>query len=136
MKKSGIIFITVFAIFLELLPYGAVLIFAPSPVDTIKETYSYFSLVPVGYANSAPFVTAILTCILLALQIAEIITNYRFIRKIPPRMRRYLSVRRREWQKRTAPYFSVRSADMNRQNGWGSVPPAKSGIPLWRRKSA
>lgn len=82
MKKSGIIFITVFAIFLELLPYGAVLIFAPSPVDTIKETYSYFSLVPVGYANSAPFVTAILTCILLALQIAEIITNNRFIRKI------------------------------------------------------
>lgn len=82
MKKSGIIFITVFAIFLELLPYGAVLIFAPSPVDTIKETYSYFSLVPVGYANFAPFVTAILTCILLALQIAEIITNNRFIRKI------------------------------------------------------
>ena len=82
MKKSGIIFITVFAIFLELLPYGAVLIFAPSPVDTIKETYSYFIMVPVGYANSEPFVTAILTCILLALQIAEIITNNRFIRKI------------------------------------------------------
>lgn len=82
MKKSGIILMTVFAIILELLPYGAVLIFAPSPVDTIKETYSYFSLVPVGYANAAPFVTAILTCILLALQIAEIITNNRFIRKI------------------------------------------------------
>ena len=65
MKKAGIILLTVIAIILEALPYGAVMIFAPSPTDRLKDTYSYFSLTPVGYAHVAPFVTAMLTCILL-----------------------------------------------------------------------
>ena len=36
------------------------------------------------------------------------------------------------WQKQRQPYFSVRTADTNPRNGWASVPPAMSGIPLWR----
>lgn len=75
MKKFGMVLLPVFTIILELLPHGAVLIFAPSPADTIRETYAYFSLEPVGYANFAPFVTAFLTCIILILAIITIIKN-------------------------------------------------------------
>lgn len=81
MKKAGIILLTVFAIILEVLPYGTVMIFAPSPSDRIKETCSYFSLTPVGYAHVTPFVTAMLTCILLVLEIAESVTKNVYVRK-------------------------------------------------------
>ena len=35
-----------------------------TPEETIIETYSYFSLVPYGYANFAPFITAVLTILI------------------------------------------------------------------------
>lgn len=65
MKKSPIVFLVfnVCSLVLEALPYGAVCNFA-SPEETITKTYSYFSLVPYGYANFGPFITAMLTCIL------------------------------------------------------------------------
>lgn len=56
------------AIVLELLPFGAVCNFA-DPVSTIRKTFSYFDLVPFGYANFGPFLTAILTCVLLLLSL-------------------------------------------------------------------
>lgn len=75
MKKVGIILLPVFAVILEVLPYGAVLIFAGPSADTVKKTYSYFSLMPYGYANFAPLITAILTCVLLVLVIIKTITG-------------------------------------------------------------
>lgn len=69
MKKSSIVtaFLLVGVLVLEILPFGAVCNFAPAPGETIRETFSYFSLVPFGYANFAPLITAILTCALLLL---------------------------------------------------------------------
>lgn len=52
------------AVVLEALPCGAVLRFA-SPEETVVRTYSCFSLVPFGYANFGPFLTAMCSCILL-----------------------------------------------------------------------
>lgn len=69
MKKLTSVIILLAVIILELLPYGAVLNFAPAPGETIRSTYSYFSLVPFGYANFGPFLTAILSCILLFLSL-------------------------------------------------------------------
>ncbi|MBC5582264.1 hypothetical protein H8S23_12170 [Anaerofilum sp. BX8] len=49
------------ALVLEATPWGAVLIFAPGPGETVRETFSYFSLTPFGYANFFPLLTAVLT---------------------------------------------------------------------------
>lgn len=70
MKKYKItLFVSVIvSIILEALPYGAVCNFA-TPEKTIRQTFSYFSLTPYGYANFGPFITACLTCILLFLSI-------------------------------------------------------------------
>lgn len=60
--------IPIFTLILEILPYGAVLNFA-GPEESIRRTFSYFSLTPFGFANFGPFITAVLTCILLLLLI-------------------------------------------------------------------
>ena len=61
----------VITLILEILPYGAVLNFArPSEngeIGYFRETYSYFDLMPYGYGNFFPLVTAILTCVVLVL---------------------------------------------------------------------
>ena len=69
MKKISLIILPVLTILLEALPQGAVCIFAPSPTERITETFSYFSLIPFGYANFAPLITAILTIIILLLSL-------------------------------------------------------------------
>ncbi|MBQ8518803.1 MAG: hypothetical protein IJ455_04240 [Agathobacter sp.] len=70
-KRLLYLILPIIALILEILPYGAVLIFArPSEDGSIgyfRETYSYFDLLPFGYANFGPFITAILTCIVLFL---------------------------------------------------------------------
>ena len=58
------------ALALEALPWGAVLNFAVAPesgggVD--RQTFSYFSLMPVGYANVGPFFAAVTTVLLAVL---------------------------------------------------------------------
>ena len=60
---------------LEILPYGAVCVFAPSPTERVKETFSYFDLTPFGYANFAPLFTGIITCIILLLLAIYCITG-------------------------------------------------------------
>lgn len=57
------------ALILELLPLGAVMIFAPSPTETVTHTYSYFNLNLVGYANFSPMLTGILTVAVVILGI-------------------------------------------------------------------
>lgn len=49
------------ALILEILPIGAVMVFATSPSERITEVFSYFSLLPLGYANITPMLTGILT---------------------------------------------------------------------------
>ena len=65
MKKINLVVLPAITIALEILPLGAVCTFAPSPTERVKETFSYFSPIPFGYANFAPLITAVLTVILL-----------------------------------------------------------------------
>ena len=65
----------VITLVLELLPYGAVCIFASSPTEQVKRTFSYFDLTPFGYANFAPFITAIITCIVFLLLVIYCFTS-------------------------------------------------------------
>lgn len=69
MKKKNILYLTLplITLVLEILPYGAVLNFANPDGEPWRETYSYFSLTPFGYANFAPFITAVMTCIMIVL---------------------------------------------------------------------
>ena len=43
--------------------------FATSPTERVKETFSYFSLTPFGYANFAPLITATLTVAIFLLSL-------------------------------------------------------------------
>lgn len=76
MKKRIIyLLLPIVTLILEILPYGAVCNFADGPGNTIRKTFSYFSLVPFGYANFTPLITAIITCIMFTLLIIYVITN-------------------------------------------------------------
>lgn len=81
MKKNYIYVILPFiAIILELLPWGAVLKFAgeqnaDGTFEYIYHTEPYFSLLPFGFANFGPLLTAVLTCILLILGIILVIAK-------------------------------------------------------------
>ena len=69
MKKVCFAVLPALTIVLELLPLGAVCIFATSPTERVKETFSYFSLTPFGYANFAPLITATLTVAIFLLSL-------------------------------------------------------------------
>ena len=75
MKKVCLVVLPALTIVLESLPLGAVCIFATSPTERVKETFSYFSLTPFGYANFAPFITAILTVAILLLSLFSLKKN-------------------------------------------------------------
>ena len=49
------------ALVLEILPVGAVLIFAPAPGERVTESFSFFSLTPFGYANFFPLLAGVST---------------------------------------------------------------------------
>lgn len=72
LKKMLLVLFTVIALVLEALPYGAVCVFANSEGDPIRRTFSYFALTPFGYANFGPFITSVLTCVLLLLAIISV----------------------------------------------------------------
>ena len=61
------------ALILEALPWGAVLNFARPEGEPTRQTYSYFSLMPFGYANFWPLITAVLTCVLLITALVALI---------------------------------------------------------------
>ncbi len=65
-KRLVCVLLPALAIVLELLPWSAVLLFAPSPSQRVRRTCSYFSLTPFGYGNFGPLITAVLSCALLA----------------------------------------------------------------------
>ena len=79
MKKRVVyLILPIITLILEILPYGAVCNFArPATDGTIghfRELYSYFDLTPFGYANFAPLITAVITCIILLLVVIYCIT--------------------------------------------------------------
>lgn len=80
------ILLSIITIILETLPWGAILIFkrptSTGSVATLRETYSYFSLEPMGWFNWGPFVTAILTCVLLALLLIYCFTRKMILFKL------------------------------------------------------
>lgn len=69
-KRFQYLLLPIITLILEILPYGAVCNFAPSPTKRVRKTFSYFDLIPFGYANFAPFLTAIITCAILAFLLA------------------------------------------------------------------
>lgn len=80
-KRLLVLLLPLITLILEILPYGAVLNFM-RPVATegvppgrFRELYSYFDLTPFGYANFAPLITAVITCIILLLLILYCITG-------------------------------------------------------------
>ena len=72
MKKISLVVFPALTIVLEALPLAAVCTFAPSPTERVRETFSYFSLIPFGYANFAPLITAILTVVILLLSLISL----------------------------------------------------------------
>ena len=60
------------ALILEILPIGAVMVFAAGPNQRITEIYSYFSLLPLGYANVTPMLTGILTVVIMVLGVISV----------------------------------------------------------------
>ena len=76
MKKKLIILCTMLiALVLEILPYGAVCNFANPEGEPWRRTYSYFDLTPFGYANFAPFIVALLTCVLIILIVVSLVSK-------------------------------------------------------------
>lgn len=67
MRKVVLLLLSFVIILLEILPFAAVLNFATDSGETIRETFSYFSLVPFGYANFCPFLTSLISSALLLL---------------------------------------------------------------------
>ncbi len=74
-KKLFMLCTTLTALMLEILPYGAVCNFANPEGKPWRRTYSYFDMTPFGYANFAPLIVAILTCILIALLVISILAK-------------------------------------------------------------
>ena len=82
-KQPIVIFaILIVILVLELLPYGAVLHFGNPEGEPLRETFSYFDLTPYGYANFGPFITAILTCVLLVIFIINLLVDNDKIKSI------------------------------------------------------
>ena len=77
-RKIILVLLPLAAIILESLPCGAVLIFGRGLEEgggLVRETYSYFSLLPFGYANFGPFITALLSCLLLIVALLFLFAN-------------------------------------------------------------
>lgn len=79
-KRFFYLLLPIITLALEILPYGAVLNFMRpsadgSAVGHFRKLYSYFDLTPFGYANFAPLITAVTTCVILALLLVYLITG-------------------------------------------------------------
>lgn len=66
-KRWLYLILPLITLLLELLPYGAVCNFANPEGDPWRRTFSYFDPTPFGYANFAPLLTAVTTCVILVL---------------------------------------------------------------------
>lgn len=66
-KRLLYLILPIITLVLEILPYGAVCNFANPEGEPWRRTFSYFDLTPFGYANFAPLLTAIITCLIFVL---------------------------------------------------------------------
>ena len=74
-KRLFYLILPLLTLILEILPFGAVCVFAAGPDQVYRETFSYFDLLPFGYANFAPLITALLTCAAFALLVFYCVTG-------------------------------------------------------------
>ena len=81
-KKTIMLCIITATLIMEILPYGAVCNFANPDGGPWRQTFSYFSLIPFGYANFAPFIVAILTCTLFCFLLIDIFLKKSFKKTI------------------------------------------------------
>ena len=63
-KRLMYLILPIITLILEILPYGAVCNFGNPEGEPWRVTYSYFDLTPFGYANFAPMLTAVITCLI------------------------------------------------------------------------
>lgn len=80
-KKIIVLCILLCTLVLEILPYGAVCNFGNPEGEPFRETFSYFSFTPYGYANFSPLITAVLTCVLLLVVLIAIVFKKEFGKK-------------------------------------------------------
>ena len=71
-KRFLYLILPIITLILEILPYGAVCNFANPEGENWRKTFSYFNLTPFGYANFAPFLTALTTCVVLILLLVNL----------------------------------------------------------------
>ena len=74
-KRLLYLFFPIVTLVLEILPYGAICNFANPEGDPWRRTFSYFDLTPFGYANFAPFLTAVITCVITALLLVHLFSG-------------------------------------------------------------
>jgi len=74
-RRLLVLILPIITLILEILPYGAVCNFARPEGEPWRKTFSYFDLTPFGYANFAPFLTALVTCIILILLLVYLFTD-------------------------------------------------------------
>ena len=72
-KKMTTLALLLSSLVLEILPYGAVCNFANPEGPPHRVTYSYFSMIPYGYGDFGPLITAILTCIMLVILVLSLL---------------------------------------------------------------
>ncbi|ADU75569.1 MAG TPA: hypothetical protein DEF39_12720 [Hungateiclostridium thermocellum] len=70
MKKIMSALCMLIAVILMALPFGVPMTFAPGPKERVVRYFSYFSMVPVGYGNWFPIITAFLSVIIVLLLLA------------------------------------------------------------------
>lgn len=76
-KRLLCLILPIMTLFLEILPYGAVCNFANPEGAPWRKTFSYFDPLPFGYANFAPLLTAIVTCVIFVLLLCYLFTGKR-----------------------------------------------------------
>lgn len=76
MKKRFLyLILPIVTLILEIVPYGAICRFANPEGEPWRKAFSYFDLTPFGYANFAPFLTALATCVVLVLLLAYLFAD-------------------------------------------------------------
>lgn len=81
-KKIIVLCILLCTLVLEILPYGAVCNFANPEGPPHRVTYSYFSMIPYGYGDFGPLITAILTCIMLVILVLSLLLKKNWSKSI------------------------------------------------------
>jgi hypothetical protein len=80
--RFGLLLPLILAFALECHPAGVVMYFMNANGPDFQDTCSYFNLIPFGYGQCGPLLTALLTCVLIILSIIFIFCFREGIRKV------------------------------------------------------